>query len=128
MEWWDALAGVPGVGCDPASVKAWTLEMQEMRAQERVEQAEKERDEARETNTYLNRRLTKAEGALSERIEDAERKGHSIGRALANAGYYALKERIATLEAELAASRVNHIDANQRMLRVLAVLQRELGQ
>ena len=53
--------------------------------------AEAERDVIREKNTALNRRAIKAEAGLLKKLEDAG--GRSIGRALANAGYSAERER-----------------------------------
>ena len=54
---------------------------------DRIERAERERDEARDAATRLNRRLTKAEGIIeaAHLIDNRPTKGGGgLGRALAN--------------------------------------------
>ena len=54
---------------------------------DRIERAEKERDEARDTASKLNRRLTKAEGIIeaAQIVDNRPTKGGGgLGRALAN--------------------------------------------
>lgn len=62
----------------------------------------RENAKLRESNTALNRRATRAEAIVAQRVEEQERKGKSLGRSLANAGYYLLKAENAKLREALA--------------------------
>lgn len=54
----------------------------------------RENKRLREKNSELNRRATRAEGAVSKTIEQMQRAGGSLGRALANVGYrLAIRDR-----------------------------------
>ncbi len=80
-----------------------------------LDAAERERDEARATNTRLNGRLTKAEAAMRTTIEDCMRQGVPIGRRLANAGY--LMERARAEQAEAALDRVRALASQSYYIR-----------
>lgn len=69
-----------------------------------LETLRRENAKLRETNTALNRRATRAEAIVAQRVEEQERKGKSLGRSLANAGYYALKAENAKLREALEAA------------------------
>lgn len=57
-----------------------------------MQELAQDRDQARRTSRDLNRRCQAAEAAVAEKIR--EHPGHSLGRALANAGYgIAVRER-----------------------------------
>ena len=53
--------------------------------QEEYDRVVAERDTARETSVRLNRRATQAEAVVMQTVEDCQRQGISVGRALANA-------------------------------------------
>ena len=57
-------------------------------------------DTARETNRKLHRRCQLAESAVKENIDECKRKGQSLGRRLAGAGYAMIEADVATTKAE----------------------------
>jgi hypothetical protein len=61
-------------------------------------------DEARKTNTSLNRRATKAEAFVGKSIEELRGKGLSFGRALANLAADMEARRADEAEVKLAAA------------------------
>jgi glutathione S-transferase len=63
-----------------------------------------ELDKARETNTRLNRRATKAEAFVGKSVEELRGKGLSFGRALANLAAEHEARRADEAEAKLAAA------------------------
>lgn len=72
-------------------------------------------DTARETNRKLHRRCQLAESAVKENIDECKRKGQSLGRRLAGAGYAMIEADVATTKAENERLRDNIEDAIERM-------------
>lgn len=70
---------------------------------ERAEQAEQERDTARETAQKHQRRAQALESGVRDNLEACRRAGVSLGRRLAAAGYELERQRAEQAEAKLAA-------------------------
>jgi len=64
-----------------------------------VAQLKAEIERLRQKNRELNRRLTRAEGAIETTVEDCQRQGVSMGRALANSAATKYKDESEKLSA-----------------------------
>lgn len=87
------------------------------------DQLRRERDEARQQATHYHRRAQKAEALNEKTIDDCRREGVSIGRGLANGGYWMLKDRIEETAKERDAARAELAAAKATLVRALCLLQ-----